>query len=269
MCRLYGMVATHPTKAECELLDAQNSLINQAEEDARGLENPDGWGIGYVRGGEADCRRQVEPAKCSETFRREAVQSDAELLIAHVRRATVGTPSLSNTHPFRRVNSFLAHNGHVENFDEIRPRLTEHLREGQRQRIGGSTDSEHIFELLRAEVSAGSTRPEALRRSAALLREWTRESDSKAELALNLLWSDEDQLVGTKLGRSLWYLQRDEPLECEICGHRHAHPDNDEAYRSVVIASEPLTDEPWREVPEASAFAVTESMELKIEGLFA
>lgn len=267
MCRLYGMTATHPTRAECELLEAQNSLIEQAVEDGRGLDNPHGWGVGLVRDGTTECARQVEPADASEEFRNQAIQSASETLIAHVRRATVGEPLYENTHPFRFESSFLAHNGHVGRFDEVRPNILDALPDAHVDRIQGTTDSEHFFQLVLAHDRDADTHTEALRHAVEQMREWTDEVDGETDLFLNTLWSDEGRLAGTKLERTLWYLERDEPVSCGICNSPHADPDDD-SYRSVVLASEPITDEDWTPVPEASVFRVDSDYSLQIEPLF-
>ncbi|MFB6099186.1 MAG: class II glutamine amidotransferase, partial [Salinibacter sp.] len=111
MCRLYGLQATHPTRSACELLDAQNAMIQQSREDARGLSNPHGWGMGQVTDGTTSCFRQVEPAAESESYREEALKTEGTTVLAHVRRATVGDPSHANTHPFRHGPALLIHNG--------------------------------------------------------------------------------------------------------------------------------------------------------------
>ena len=148
MCRLYGLQATHPTRPACELLDAQNALIRQSRRDARGLSNPHGWGVGAVANGRTACFRQVKPASESTDYRSTALDTEGTLVLAHVRRATVGTPDHANTHPFWHGPALLIHNGHVPAFDRVRPRLLDRLDAPRRQAIGGRTDSEHVFALL-------------------------------------------------------------------------------------------------------------------------
>ncbi|MDX1643147.1 MAG: class II glutamine amidotransferase [Thermoanaerobaculia bacterium] len=268
MCRLYGLHATHPTKPGCELLHAQNALIRQSLEDERGFENPDGWGIGWVRDGVAECTRQVDPAHESERYRAEALSTEAETVVAHVRRATVGSPRPENTHPFRWDDSFLAHNGHIGRFDEVRPRLLEALPEARRGAIGGSTDSEHFFQLVLAELHerGAPSMAEALRRAVGKVRDWVAAVDPNAAAALNTLWVENGRLAGTRLGRSLWSLERDAPFECPICDHRHAEP-GDEPYRAVVLASERITDEAWQSVPDGSVFWIDRQVRLDVEPL--
>jgi len=264
MCRLYGMVATHPTRAECELIDAQNSLIRQAEEDGRGLENPHGWGIGKVTDGRTECMRQVEPADQSPEFRSQALDSAAELLIAHVRRATVGDPLYENTHPFRRNGSFMAHNGHIGQFAQVGERIRERLSSGAREEILGDTDSEHFFQLALKHRTEGVTTTEAIRKAAQQVEAWTSELEGETDYFLNTLWGEEGELAGTKKERSLWYIEREAPVDCDICERVHAEPNQGERYRSIVIASERLTDEEgWTEVPSSSVFRVTDQYTLE------
>lgn len=268
MCRLYGIRASHPTRVACELLVAQNALIRQSQRDTRGLDNPHGWGIATVRGGVVDLARQVGPADESEAYRREALESSAETVVAHIRRATVGQPSEHNTHPFHSGESLLVHNGHIGHFDVIRPRLLEHIGPDRSRAIRGSTDSEHFFHLVLAELEEARDPLEALRRAADRVWGWGDALDQPAPLFLNTLFVHRGQLYGTRLDRTLWVLERSEALVCPICGERHAEPPAGEAYRAVVLASERITDEPWQRVPEASVFRVTEDLRLEVRSLF-
>lgn len=270
MCRLYGMRATHPTNVSCELLDAQNALIRQSVEDERGLVNDDGWGIGMLVGDELRCQREVGPAADSEEYRRDAASAHATLVMAHVRRATVGGATVANTHPFRKGRSLMAHNGHIGAFDEVGPVLLEELSEEERDAIRGTTDSEAFFQLLLSRWRRNPETPKRriLRDAIRDVRRMAREADPEAEVALNVLWSVEDELVGSRLGRSLFHLRREEPHRCGDCGEPHPDPDSipqGERYASVEVASEPITGEDWTAVPEGSVFRLTEELDFEFE----
>lgn len=272
MCRLYGFRATHPTKVECGLLEAQNSLIRQSREDARGLTNDHGWGLGVVSGGELLCQREVEPASESESYRRQAADVRATTVVAHVRRATVGSPAPENTHPFRRDRSLLAHNGHVGAFDAVRPELKAAMRPEERDSIRGSTDSEHLFHYLLSLRARDPDRPllEVLRGAVRDVVGMVRSADPGAEVALNVIWTVEEEMVGCRFGRGLWYLERDGPFECGVCGSVHPDPDTlprGASYRAAAVASERITDEAWEEVPEATTFRVDDGMRVRLEPL--
>ena len=76
--------------------------------------------------------------------------------------------------------------------------------------------------------------------------------------------TDGVQLVGSRLGRSLWSLARERVVDCSICGKPHVHHEPSADYRSLEIASEPLTDEPgWKGVPDGTVFAVDPDFRLR------
>lgn len=291
MCRLYGFRATDSRRVQCELIEAQNSLMRQSHPDDGGPGSPDGWGLGIVADGIVRREREVEPAYESEEYRRDAARVDADTVVGHVRRATVGEARKVNTHPFRREGSLLAHNGHVPAFAEIRPRLLDEMAPELERGIRGTTDSEHVFHLLltRLRQRTAPAEDETVREAGpgsdtmqAVLGETVRDleswcSDAVAKMdeiprapegdrldrvALNLLWTVGDSLAGTRVGRPLWYLEREGAHRCGACGGWHPDPEP-EAYRSVVLASERVTDEEWQEVPESSVFRVDDEMRLQ------
>lgn len=288
MCRLYGLQATHPTRPACELLDAQNALIEQSEEDVRGLSNPHGWGMGHVANGTTGCFRQVKPATESAKYRQTALSTEGTTVLAHVRRATVGDPDHSNTHPFRHGSALLIHNGHVPSFDQVRPRLLDRLDESHRQSIRGTTDSEHIFALLLQlqDESPGDPLHAVTRSAVHLVQDWVDDTSTDATvqatdtdfaslshdelvdvLGLNLLWTDGQTLAGSRLNRTLWALSRDRVHTCSLCGTAHANPPDGESYRSITLASERLTDEDWTEIPNGSVFSASSAGQLHVESL--
>lgn len=271
MCRLYGMRASHPTQVGCALHVAQNALIRQSREDARGLVNDHGWGLGYVRDGELGCEREVGPAAESAGYRRDAARVSATTAVAHVRRATVGEPRAENTHPFVHGRSLLAHNGHLGAFDRVRDDLLAGMTPEHRDAIAGTTDSEHFFHLLLSRRDRRPDRPpvEVLRDTIRDVTSTIRAADPGAEVALNVLWVVDGELVGSRLGRSLWCLERDRPHGGFVCGDLHPDPQTLEAedYRAAVVASERITGEDWREVPEATVFRVDEGYRLRFEPL--
>jgi len=270
MCRLYGARTSHPTKVECALIEAQNSLIRQSEKDERGLSNNHGWGLGLVLDGEMSCEREVGPASESAGYRERAARSRATSVIAHVRRATVGQVAIENTHPFRDGRSMLAHNGHIGDFGRLREHLLAETSSERRERIGGTTDSEHLLQLLltrRDRVGVGEE-PRILAETIRDLERWNEEIGSEEEVAVNVLWLVGEDLVGSRHRRSLWYLERDERHRCGVCGEFHPEdlPEGAE-YRAAIVASERITDEEWTRVPESSVFRVRPDLTLEFKSI--
>ncbi|MCS3750836.1 glutamine amidotransferase [Salinibacter ruber] len=288
MCRLYGLQATHPTRSACELLDAQNAMIQQSRKDARGLSNPHGWGMGQVTDGTTSCFRQVKPASESKSYRDEALQTEGTTVLAHVRRATVGDPSHANTHPFRHGPALLIHNGHVPAFDAVRPHLLGRLSDERARYVRGTTDSEHVLALLLQLRDESPSAPlHAVTRAAPQqVQSWVAAEAPDAEpaptdadtqalshdelehiLALNLLWTDGTTLAGSRLNRTLWTLDRPAVRACPLCGDDHASPPADADYHATAVASERITDEDWTEVPNGSVFSTSDNATLHLESL--
>ena len=70
-----------------------------------------------------------------------------------------------------------------------------------------------------------------------------------------------------RLGRTLYYVEREGVHDCEICGFPHIHHDPHRRYRAVVVASEPISHEDWREVPERSVYRVNQNFRLETKPL--
>ena len=269
MCRLYGFRANEPTRLECSLVRAQNALMAQSMGDREGLTHGHGWGVAEHPDGVPFVEKQAWAAYHGEHFKKTAARVYSRAVIAHVRRATVGAPSLENTHPFVHGRWLFAHNGTVRGFDEIRDRLLPELDELHRTEIHGTTDSEHVFRYLLTLWERHPERPliETLRDGLEQVIAWAGDVGPLEGVSLNVLWTDGEQMVGARLNRSLWYLERDGLMRCPICGETHVHHDPKQPYRAVEIASEPITDEPWREVPNGTVFGVDPDYSLHIAPL--
>ena len=270
MCRLYAMRANEPTRVECSLVKAQNALMEQSREDIEGFMHGHGWGVADFPDGVPVLEKQIWAAFHGEHFSKKASRIYAKTVIAHVRRATVGPPSLENTHPFSNGRWIFAHNGTVPNFSRVRDKMIEHIDPLHRTEIDGETDSEHIFRYLltlwshHPEVSLLKTVQKGLRQVVA----WAGEIDPNKKVGLNIILTDGEQLIGSRLNRTLWYLHRDHTFVCTICGKPHVHHKAGEHYQSLEVASEPITNEKaWKTIPNDSVFSVDQGYQLQIESL--
>jgi glutamine amidotransferase len=278
VCRFYALRASAPTRVDCCLVQAPNSLLAQSRQDLRGFENADGWGLaafGEPERGVADwsIERHPDPAHDGHRFRAAAARTRAATVVAHVRRATVGTVALENTHPFRHGRWIFVHNGTVPYFAAIRDAMLAAMSAEHRAAIRGSTDSEHLFHLAlstyertaqeRAPPAPESALLVSLRLALRQVVGWCREIGQEPHLGLNVLLSDGLRMVGSRWQRELHYLERARSAACPVCGAEHA-AGAPAGYRALLIASEPITDEAWPEVPERSVFEVTPEMRLDV-----
>lgn len=270
MCRLYALRANEPTRVECSLVHAQNALMEQSRGDREGLMHGHGWGVADYPDGVPMVEKQTWAAFHGEHFAKKAAQVYAKAVVAHVRRATVGEPSPENTHPFNHGRWIFAHNGTVRNFSEVRDLMLPEIDPLHRNEIHGTTDSEHIFRYL---LSLWQHRPEqdmleTVRYGLQRVVGWSREVDPEAPIGLNIVLTDGEHMIGSRLGRTLWFLERDHTFTCGICGKNHVHHHVGTHYRSVEIASETLTaEEEWKAVPDATVYAVDPDFALRFEPL--
>ncbi len=262
MCRLYGFLATQPTRLECSLVAAQNALQTQSDRDSRGIRNADGWGIAHWLGDEREVIKSTMPAFADDQFAEVAADIRSEAAIAHVRAATIGRVSTENTHPFTFGTWAFAHNGSIPAFDHVSTRLDI----GPYGPPDGETDSELAFLWMLNRMSeygldpgdqAGGLEPvvELLAESVLELVDLSMRSGASELPKLNFIISDGRHIAASRWGNSLYWTFRRGIRDCAVCGTSHC-PEADDDYRSVVVASEPITDENWIEVPEASVLGV-------------
>jgi len=147
MCRMLGIIGVNPITPLKHLIDAECSLLRQAELGRQG----DGWGTGYYLDGTPRLFRSEKPVYSEpDLFRRIAASISSRIIIAHVRKASNprGLPKdeligVENSQPFKYHNRLFAHNGVIRSVDEVMEFLGEY-----RSIIMGNNDSEVYFALL-------------------------------------------------------------------------------------------------------------------------
>ena len=97
MCRIFAFMSRVSLKVQRSLVKAENALQIQSRA------HPHGWGIAYYLSGEREPQqvKSVESAFADDRFARVSEFLTSHAVVAHVRRATVGSLSLENTHPFQ------------------------------------------------------------------------------------------------------------------------------------------------------------------------
>ena len=266
MCRLYVFRATEETKVECTLVHSQNALMAQSKQDLSGLSHSHGWGIVAYDGNET-VDRQAWAAYHGEHFRRSAAKVYASLVFAHVRRATVGEPSVVNTHPFKYQQWAFAHNGTIPSFEKVQPRMCEAMGVEHQKHIHGATDSEHLFHYALALIERYPRRTLdfIIRKVVNDTLGWIAEVGATGKPGLNLAITDGNLIAGSRLGRTLFYLQREGVYDCDICGFPHIHHELNHEHRAVVVTSEPLTHERWHSFPDECTWTISNEAKLAID----
>ncbi len=256
MCRLLGVVSSEKTDFRFSLHEAPRSLAVLSAEHA------DGWGLAVHNcdQGWEHHRNAVRAGDCSR-FRELAVAAKGELLIAHIRKRTVGPIGVENTHPFRRGAMVLAHNGTIEDIDWFVARTSE----SRRREVEGHTDSERFFAWILTQVDElGEDRLDDV------LRRCVEQALDRPKLgAANFLVSNGRSLWAFRAGRTLQVLER-RPGDPVVSTRRALETTADletpwsVRRHAVLIASERISDEPWREVAEGTLIRVDRGAEPSI-----
>lgn len=239
MCRLFVQHASPDHDLGEPLCTAHNALRTQSHA------HPHGWGIGWYGKGGVLVRRGIMPAHADDDFVEAARGARSEIVVAHVRDASVGRVTELNTHPFVHGPWLFAHNGTVARYKDdprVRTAIEAAIAVRFRAAIRGETDSERCFYLLLTRLSAivpPRARPSledvrtAMAETVAMLVSVADEGAPKPS-SLNFALSNGDLLAVCRHGRTL---------------HVAPHITTTGVF---AIASEPIGPGPWREVPEDS-----------------
>jgi glutamine amidotransferase len=269
MCRLVGIVASEVTEFGLVLKEAPRSLARLSRE------HPDGWGVAAHGGPDSipppsersphhgvwRVHKGTQPAGECDRFQAIAARSAGTVLIAHVRQKTVGPTRLENTHPFVQSGWVFAHNGTMVDHASLRATSSaERLAQ-----IRGDTDSEVLFAYLltrldEAGLSVVGADPSARDRATRVIALATKDLRDRKAGAFNFLLSDGTSSFVHRFGRSLFLLERapSDPVRerREVAPNATLVTPWTKRRHAVLVASERLTDEPWRELPEGTLLRI-------------
>lgn len=293
MARLFGMIGNRPDLGSRVLGVEAESLR------ARGRGTPLGWGIGFYQGGEVLMRRRPIDDRAEIDVAKLAADVRADVLLGHVRSATVGALRTENTHPFRYRQWLFAQTGTIAQFDQVRERLVASVPEFLRSGIRGETDSEVLFHVFLSflhdagrlgdhAVEAPVVR-EALRSTLAVVDGMTAEVGGTPG-ELNLLMSNGDYLVAVHRNNEMRYRTFSGKADAEFligedAALRRKTPelaqmhfsliasDFDDGPSSASSSSMPVAraggvaNTRWKSVPQNAIVTLTRAQDPQIEAL--
>ncbi len=280
MGTLAAVLQTDPNLMRCQVqrLDA-HVAVTEADR------LPSAYGFGYYRNSDVLLGKRPSGAPARMTLAQLAGGVDSEALIVHARYATVGDQKDENTHPFRFRRWLFAHDGTVEAWREVKPRLLASLPEYLRRNVEGDTDSEHAFMVflrhLRDEGHLDDLNADARAVGRALaqtvrdLEGWSREAGATVPGTLNFIATNGRVLVATRRGRPLHYALLEGIVPCPRDGIGPGTPESDPRVRphrqvkAVCFATRLVHPNGFLDVPEASVVAVSRQLQVTVSGLAA
>lgn len=260
MCELLGISSRRPTRLTF-------SLAALAKHSMPGNSSRDGWGAGFYQGSEVALFREPEAASDSPLVRLlETHGPCTSLAVSHIRHATLGEVKLANTQPFVRElagrTHLFAHNGHL-------PGICESPKFSLAQfHPLGETDSEHAFCALMGRMQglwhSACAAPSIEDRLAVVT---TYAKDLRELGPANFLYADGEVLFAHGHRRIQAVSGKIEPpglfMLSRQCCHETDMFEADgvavaQGYQEVtLIASVPLSDEPWHPLDEGEIVAIS------------
>jgi glutamine amidotransferase len=209
MARLLGLIANRPDLCNRFAEYERNVLASHRREDEQW-----GWGIGFIQAGEVLLKRRPLDDSREIDMARMLADVRSDVMLAHVRRATIGAFGTDNTHPFRYRHFLFAETGTVDGFSQVRTRLYETLPRFLQRSLRGETDSELLFHLFLSflhdagkldhpMVPPSDVFP-ALKSSLALLDRISREAGLSPS-RLNILLATPDYIIAAHRGAPMGY----------------------------------------------------------------
>ena len=268
MCKLYGLLANQPTKVECCLIRAQDALMKRSRGDSHGRQHANGWGVVcYDAQDRSRIPTTVRHSNCafdSDHFSRSAQKVYSKATVAHVRLATVGFTSTLNAHPFVHDEWTFAHNGTIPSFETVSKRMESSMEERYLNCRLGTTDSELLFLWLLNRLKSGGitsdnvaqeqeSARDILATALASLVQDCREIAPQEIPSLNFVLTNGHVLFACRWNNPLYRLVRSGIADG---GESDIQHQGEQDYRAVVVASEPITEESWQELPNYSLMYV-------------
>jgi glutamine amidotransferase len=276
MGALVAILQSDPNLLRCQLKRLEAHALLQD-----GDRLPDAYGFGhYNAGGSVLLAKRPTGAPTALSLPELVGKIDSEALLVHARRAAVGKAKDENTQPFRFRRWLFAHDGTIEGFERVRPRLLAGLPDFLRRNLMGETDSEHAFlwflKMLKDEGRIddldldAQTAGRALARTVKQIESWCREVDEQRPSRLTFVATNGRIMAATRRGGPLHYALLEGIVPCALDEIDLSTPESDPRLRphrlvkAVAFATRLGQPSRFIEVPEGSTVAVSRRLQVSV-----
>lgn len=155
MCRLFGFRSIINSQVHSSLVSADNTLHDLSKR------HRDGWGVAYYIEQTPHLIKSTDCAMEDQLFQKVSSAVSSHTIIAHIRKATQGSHTILNSHPFQYGKWIFAHNGNMKNFLENKDKLLALIDHEFKRFILGTTDSEIFFFIILSNLKKEHTLADA------------------------------------------------------------------------------------------------------------
>lgn len=285
MARLVAVVGNRTELTAHVLKTERDALLVRVRSD-----HPLGWGIGFYQGDEVLMRRRPVDERDAIDLSEAARDVRTDMLVGHVRSATVGALRTENTHPFRYRQWLFAQTGTLPLFETVRDRLLATVPDFLRAQIRGETDAEvffHVFLSFLHDRGALEGKPNASLAREALRATLSVVDATGAEVgappaSVNVVVSSGEHTVALHAGASMAYrvfsglndaellIGADDALRRKVPELAQVHfvllaSDFDDEWS--FAASSPLAEPRWKTAPDRAILILQRGKSPDIEAL--
>lgn len=277
MCRLFGFRSVIHSQVHDSLVHADNALGVQS------TDNPDGWGVSYYVGPSPHIIKSEKTALSDNIFKKVSGVVSAQTVLAHIRKATLGSLNILNTHPFQYGNWTFAHNGNVKNFDKVKDKIIEGISPEFRRFVLGTTDSELIFYYILSVLSTDINLHEPHVRIKPVFKALTEAMSQLKEIVgdfnfdedapptdnfITFILTNGEVMVGFNGGKKLYYStyknRCSERDTCPSFSKECEAPSTSGYINHLIFSSEPLSGENvWIELEHHELIGVDAKMKIQ------
>ena len=196
--------------------------------------HPHGWGLAYLSEGQMCIEKEsLQASKSNYLKEKLSTPIYSNMTLAHIRFATIGNVYRKNCHPYHKRDNFcrrwtLIHNGTIFDY----PKLRNYIK-----CQSGDTDSERVLLYIVDQINSAQKnlcRPLSFEERFSLLDKLTADLSKNNKLNL-IIYDGEYMYIHTNYKNSLFYLER---------------------YNSIVISTQPLSNDEWKNVPFTTLTAI-------------
>ena len=279
MCRLFGFRSVIHSQVHDSLVHADNALGVQSSD------HPDGWGVSYYVGTSPHIIKSEKTALDDNIFKRVSGIVSSQTVLAHIRKATLGSINILNTHPFQFGNWTFAHNGNIKDFDNYREVIIAEIKPEFRRYVLGSTDSEIIFYYFLSHLSEDvnlhdnhiKIKPvfkalnEAITELTRIIGPLNFDPDAPpTENFITFILTNGEVMVAFNGGKKLYYsTYKNRCSERDTCPSfsKECEAETTSGYiNHLIFSSEPLSGENvWIEMKEKEMIGVDAKMKMKVD----
>ena len=267
MCRMLGLMCNDEDLLACSIYDVRESLRVKNSSQYNGL------GVGYYRNDEPLLKKRPS-MKSNEIDYVELVEGIASnVLLVHIRQATMGAWKDTNTHPFRFRKWLFAHLGHIAKLEPKRNEVIQQLPSFLRRNIRGETDSEVAFHMFLNLLFKDNKLDDFSLTASELgtyLKDCLEEIDSlyssgNQHPSLAMLVTNGQIMAAVCRGIGMHYSHREGILECPLHERTDQQLHLHRRFRGIMLGAD-MQDpgHQWREITSGSLLSISKTLELKV-----